>query len=89
MSNSTNHYTVLDYKGKPVQIKKGLPVTFNGKKRINIGCMRWVIAFFVFLPLLLLILLVGDKVWEVESEGVKYHLNEDQYRNLYSQIYPQ
>lgn len=82
------YITAIDYKGKPIQIQKGIPVAFQGKKKINIGCMRWILAFLIFMPLVLLIFFVGDTVYEVEANNVKYHLNEAQYNSLYTKIYP-
>jgi hypothetical protein len=67
---------IITTKGVSLNVTEFTEIQYIGPKKINRGCIRWLVAALVFLPLVLLYFFMGDTVHEFKING-EYHLLDE------------
>jgi len=73
---------IITTKGITLNVTEFTEVEYIGTEKINRGCVRWLIAAFVFLPLVLLYFFVGETAYKFKINGEIHLLDEYNYARI-------
>ena len=73
---------IITTKGTTLNVTEFTEVEYIGPKKINHGCIRWLVLLFLFWPALLLYFFIGDKAYEFKIDGEIHLLDEYNYGRI-------